>query len=301
MKHLAWRMGMVCLVVFLSAAQGMSAITFDAASSGTAGAVSSIAWSHTVGSGSSRMLVVAVATESNPTDRNATSVSFGLQSLTKVPGSRAVQYSSSTHNATELWYLQDPTVGTASITITLDGALSNGAECGAVSLFGVKQAAPEAVAIANAAGSGGTYSLAITTLTAGAWLVDVVNNGTGGSSFTATATGMTEQWDRNGGGQMAAAGSTREVAAAGTVINTWTTAGTSRKAHSVAAFAPAPTGGNQPPSVTITTPTAGSALASGSTVAVGANASDDGSVANVDFYLDGTLLGSDTTSDYTAT
>jgi hypothetical protein len=66
-----------------------AAITFDAASSATAANPSDVvSWSHTVGSGDNRMLVVEVAAERNA-DQFPTTVTFGLQSLTRVTGSSA--------------------------------------------------------------------------------------------------------------------------------------------------------------------------------------------------------------------
>ncbi|MCX6872497.1 MAG: alkaline phosphatase family protein [Verrucomicrobia bacterium] len=214
------------------------AITFDAASSAGAGAVALVSWSHPVGTGADRMLVVGVTTESAP-DALATSVTFGGQALTKVPSSRAVQGSPA--NATELWYLPAPNMGAGTITVNLSSAVSsgNGTSCGAVSLFGVKQGAPEVVKT-SATGSGTAYSLAITTLTDGAWLVDVVNNGAANASFTTVASGMTERWDSTGDAQMAGACATREVLTHGPVTDTWTSTGSGTKAQSIAAFAPAP-------------------------------------------------------------
>ena len=61
------------------------------------------------------------------------------------------------------------------------------------------------------------------------------------------------------------------------------------EAYSVAA------GGNSPPNVTVTNPTAGTVL-SGPSVALEAAASDsDGAIAKVDFYADGAMVGTDTT------
>ncbi len=273
-----------------------AAITFDAAASGgvTGGAgVTSVAWSHTVGLGANRMLVVGVTTEST-TDSAATGVTFGTQVFTKVTGSRAVQ--GTPFNTTELWFLAAPRVGAGMITVTLSPAVSSGsgAACGSVSLFGVAQSAPEAVAIADAAGSGGTYSLGITTLTNGAWLVDVVNNGDGAVTFTPTASGMVERWEQGGSVNMMAACATREVAVAGLTTDTWTTTGTSRKAQSIAAFAPAIPG---PPEIYISSPAA-SAMVSIANYTITAVAVDEGSVSKVRFFEDGILLGEDVTSPY---
>ncbi|WP_020519889.1 glycoside hydrolase family 6 protein [Catelliglobosispora koreensis] len=57
---------------------------------------------------------------------------------------------------------------------------------------------------------------------------------------------------------------------------------------------------NQLPSVSLTSPTAGASFAVGTAVPLGANASDsDGTVARVDFLVDGAVVASDTSSPYT--
>ena len=64
--------------------------------------------------------------------------------------------------------------------------------------------------------------------------------------------------------------------------------------------APSISGGNTLPSVSLTSPSSGSAFAAPATIAMGAAAADpDGSVVRVDFYAGSARLGSDTTSPYT--
>jgi len=63
-------------------------------------------------------------------------------------------------------------------------------------------------------------------------------------------------------------------------------------------------GGNTPPQVTLTSPTAGQSFAAGAAIPLAATASDPGgAVVRVDFRLDGatTVAGSDTTAPYTFT
>lgn len=61
----------------------------------------------------------------------------------------------------------------------------------------------------------------------------------------------------------------------------------------------APRAANAAPSVVLTAPGSGNAFASGSTIVLAADAHDpDGSVARVEFYADGVLLGRDTTAPY---
>jgi len=57
--------------------------------------------------------------------------------------------------------------------------------------------------------------------------------------------------------------------------------------------------GNTPPTVSITSPTNGSSYAQGTNVTITANASDaDGSVSQVEFFVNGLSIGTDTTSPY---
>lgn len=66
--------------------------------------------------------------------------------------------------------------------------------------------------------------------------------------------------------------------------------------------APAPAASNQPPTVSLTSPTAGASFAAPATIALTASATDaDGTIARVDFYNGFTLIGSDTTSPYSMT
>ncbi len=60
-------------------------------------------------------------------------------------------------------------------------------------------------------------------------------------------------------------------------------------------------GNNQPPSVTLTAPSAGATYTSPATMELGASASDsDGALNRVEFYRGSTLVGSDATAPYTA-
>src|SRR5581483_11083542 len=58
-------------------------------------------------------------------------------------------------------------------------------------------------------------------------------------------------------------------------------------------------GGNQAPTVSLTSPTAGQSFASGTAIPLAANASDpDGTINRVEFLVDGALVGPDTSSPY---
>ncbi|MGJ6964630.1 glycoside hydrolase family 6 protein [Streptosporangium sp. G11] len=55
---------------------------------------------------------------------------------------------------------------------------------------------------------------------------------------------------------------------------------------------------NQPPTVSLTSPASGSSHQAGAAVPLAATASDDGSVSKVEFYVDGALVNTDTSSPY---
>ncbi|MCX6876287.1 MAG: hypothetical protein NTW21_21140 [Verrucomicrobia bacterium] len=229
------------LMVAVAAGLGVApasraSITFDAASSASQGTGATIEWSHAVGTGTDRMLVVGITTESNP-DVTVTGAAFGAQALAPVAGARTFN-GATPANASDLWYLPAPAEGTNTISVTFSGTVSAGTVAGAVSLFGVVQGPPEAVTNYSAV-AGSTYSASLPPLTDGAWLVDAVNSGSAGATFT-PGPGQTRRW-YSGGSQHAGASSTRETrltTPASTATDTWTTSGTSRRALSVAAFAP---------------------------------------------------------------
>ena len=58
---------------------------------------------------------------------------------------------------------------------------------------------------------------------------------------------------------------------------------------------------NPPPSVSITSPSTGASFITGDVVNIAANASDNGSVTQVEFFVDGNLLSTDNSAPYTAT
>lgn len=129
-------------------------------------------WSHTVGAGTNRALLVACQErDTTSADTLISSITFGAQALTSL---RTDTMSSSDPARTSWWGLVSPTTGTSTITATFAGIVSQGG-CYAISLTGVNQTA-------MLAGSAGTVdttgssevSTSIANLTAGAWAFDTV-------------------------------------------------------------------------------------------------------------------------------
>lgn len=96
-------------------------IAFDAVSrSGTAWTTgqSSLTWSHTVGAGTNRALVVAVGTYS-ATARTVTGITYNGVALTKIDAQTAALEAN--NQSGELWVLAAPAVGTANVVVTFSG------------------------------------------------------------------------------------------------------------------------------------------------------------------------------------
>jgi hypothetical protein len=105
----------------------------DRSSSVTA-STASLSWSHTIGTGANRLLVVGVAI------RNANNVVSGVSY-----GGKALTFLQARNNhdaavRVEQWYLVAPPSGTANVTVTLSGSAK--VVGGAVSFTGANQVAP---------------------------------------------------------------------------------------------------------------------------------------------------------------
>ncbi|RKY05920.1 MAG: hypothetical protein DRP66_09830, partial [Planctomycetota bacterium] len=204
-------------------------IALDAVSSDKNNDVT-LTWSHTLGGGTNRVVVVGVGIEEGGVV--ISSVTFDGELMTLAPGSLQVEG----NNITAIYYILDadlPSAGSYDIVVTTDIGDSIGA--GAVSLENVKQAPPEAVT-GTTLGRGNTYiEKDITTLTDGAWIVDVAGSGTG-TSFTPG--GSQDGRFHINPSSSTVAGSTRHVQTAGTVTNSWTAGNDHRICLSMAAFAP---------------------------------------------------------------
>jgi hypothetical protein len=168
-------------------------ITFNAlSSSATGNKTNRISWSHGVGTGTNRLL--AVCTQARDTvagDVAVTTVTAKGFPLKKI---RADQRTSGAISIrTELWYLVNPDVGTQTITVTWQGALSDYGVGSATSYFGVNQVAP-IDAQAGRGSSGTTLSTVITTVANHALITDcAIGIASGGLTMRA---GQTTRVDR---------------------------------------------------------------------------------------------------------
>lgn len=161
------------------------AIAFDASSSKGYANSASYSWSHTVGSGSERILLVALSGTYNGTDYvTGGSVTYGGVAMTQL----IAQTFSPSNNCRSLYvyYLLAPAIGTANIVVTPTSSQELGGA--AVSYSGVKQSGfPDAHGGANSglSSSGANNFTLSSTVADNCWTVLViVNEGTNAVSQT---------------------------------------------------------------------------------------------------------------------
>ena len=230
---------LTALTVATTPTTASAAIAFDAASRAatTSTGRTTLSWSHAIGGGADRVLVVGVAIEdTSATDANIVSVTFNGTPLTAVPNSKRSGGGTGIIQ-TQLFYLLSASLGAAgsrTITVTTQGAV-DGIAAGAVSLTGVTQSAPQTAATNVDTSGADSISTSITSAVANSWIVDVVGSGNSGS-FTA-ASGQTERVDVAASG-MTGAMSTKALTSAGATTLGWTHSGANRLAHSLASLAP---------------------------------------------------------------
>ncbi len=218
---------------------GPAALTFDAAGNGApADNVSSLTWSHTVGTGSNQYLLVCLANrDNNATPVKATSVTYRGTPLTRIRTDNATVADSF---VTELWGLPAPTTGTGNIVATLSGGVvwTAGAS---ISVSGVDQAAPiDAQGGANSTTDSANLAVTITTVAANAWLADcAAGGGNAGLTVGAGQTVRANQLDPNaldGAGMSTVNGK----ATPGAEVMDWTQSPAHRWAISAVSLKPAP-------------------------------------------------------------
>jgi hypothetical protein len=224
-------------------------IEFDATSSFSSSVWSNtLSWSHTIGSGNNRVLVIAAASGDNlAMSQVINSVTYNGVNMTKVPASSK----SRGYIKADLYYMLEANLpsspGTYTVSITYNGTVSSRVG-GAVSLRNVKQQVPEAV-VTNSLASATAISTNINTLSNGAWIVDAAGLSKNGSFSTSTSA---KRWNQSSGIHTGA-GSTTVAASAGSNTISWNFSGNSgTMLHSLAAFAPAQTAAPATNPLTIT-------------------------------------------------
>jgi hypothetical protein len=215
------------------------AIVHDAASFGSGINVSSINWSHTIGGGTNRLLVVGVSTFDAFGGGVVTGVTYN--GVPMIAGPSIAQVVSATLRAT-LWYLLGaslPVAGAYSVVASFSGPGFTQAVGGAESVTGAAQAAPEATATGSSALPSSSYSTNLTTVSSNAW---VFNDVCAGSPSLVNPGGtLVERWDCVCGTVTGGSGNTLAAGPPGvkTMLGTFVTAPVGGWAHALAAWAEA--------------------------------------------------------------
>jgi hypothetical protein len=182
-------------------------VAFDAVSSANGTTVNNYNISHTIGSGSDRLLTVGACTEdsgtTNPGDTPLSTVTYNGVSCTL--SAEAIVRSGATAGAGTAYMLEVdlPSTGSYTVTVTHSGAI-NEYNSGAISWDDIAQQAPEVTGTQTTT-SGTTIQQSVTTVTDGAILFTFASHGNGGTSTpdagderfdlsqsSATGTGYTE-------------------------------------------------------------------------------------------------------------
>ncbi len=203
-------LGILALLSVCAAGPAFGAIAVDASSSASGNATAGLTWSHAVGTGPDRLLVVGV---SNSGNTRVTDVTYGGTRLTRV-----VQRVGGGGNVrASIWILVAPPSGTADVGVALNGPEDVAAA--AVSFTGVEQGNPVGSFLAAA----GTSLNASVTLAGapGEVVVDTVA-AEGDALSIAPGAGQAELWNLGtgtGGNDILGGGSTEP--GAGSVTMSW--------------------------------------------------------------------------------
>ena len=216
-----------------SSAGAPQGITFDAVSTYKANSITSLTWSHTVGTGSNKLLVVGISFWANP-EKLINSVTYNGVPLTK---SGSV-WGGSGGETVHIWYLVNPPTGTANIVINFSAAASPVA--GATSWFGVNQTTPLGTFISAFNAAGNTLATVNVTSAANEVVHDVVSYGKQTTPSHTIGAGQTQKWsDATSDGNYASGAGSTELGAS-TVTMSWTFGATYRWAIGAVNIKPAP-------------------------------------------------------------
>lgn len=171
----------------------MPNVLFDAVGPSAAGAAAaasaSLTWSHTVGAGANRLLVVDVAVGASGDTGITLGVTFNGVPMTSVA---KVHSNNSNQGYVERFQLVAPATGTFNVVVTVTGGTPD-LEGGSVSCSDVNQTTP-LQNIVTAFGSSATPSIAVTSAVGNMVIDAVVNGGAIASSL------QTSRWIQNQNG-----------------------------------------------------------------------------------------------------
>src|SRR5438445_1905879 len=165
--------------------------------------------SFTVGTGANRLLIVGGTVDNSA----ITGVTYGGTALTQA-------VADTLKPLTSIWYLVNPTSGTASVVVT--STASKGAVIGVISFTGVDQTTPVPTTAKNdnAGGTTSPATVSITNANANAWVMDVAGSSNGGGLTNGAST--TQQWSIAGSANSGASSRKGPLSASTVTSFSWT-------------------------------------------------------------------------------
>ncbi len=227
------------LLVLATPASGRGPTGVDAAGAGASThSGRSLSWRHVLGAGPNRVLVVGITTVDNqPRDPRPT-VTFNGIAMQPVADAVALTNDGKPVLRTQLFYLLDaglPAAGTYDVSVSLGETVSE-LGGGSLSLAGLAQSAPEAVAANTSVRGAAGVATPLTVLTPRAWIVEAVGADID-AALSPDSADQSRQYAAEGR-RIAVAGSAARASQTGARTLAWTLGGAGRVAHVAAAFAP---------------------------------------------------------------
>lgn len=222
-------------------------IKLDAVAVSTDQTATPLTWTHVVGTGTNRMLVVMVALQ-DAFQPSATAVTYNGISMTKAVGEQGTNSPEVYFDEASVWLLPNPPAGSHTVSVTVSDITGEQDYGGAsVSLFGAIQSTTPDATGASTGTTVGSSTASLTTVASGAWMLGVMhfmNNGsTSGSITSAQTIRETLSLVTNIDGRLSAVDTNGPVAPGSNTISFTSTAGTGGTAYlySIAAVSIAPT------------------------------------------------------------
>ncbi len=213
--------------------QGVGSIAHDATTTNQGSGDRS--FSHTIGGGNNRLLVVGVTFEDSLADKVVNSVTYNGVTMTQVDWARAgTGYS----QYTAFYYLLEsdlPSSGSYTVNVDVSATPTRNVMVGVSSYENVNQALDDSCT----SNTGQPISCSITTIEDNSWVMSVVGNG-GGGDYTYSAGNERYELDGSASSSTGAGGDDIDTSA-GSFSVSWSHSGNVRQALVAAAFSPANT------------------------------------------------------------
>jgi hypothetical protein len=192
-----------------------TSIQYDYSNDATASSVSSVTFSHKIGTGTNKLLLVGVSWQISSGNPTISQVTYAGQVMTLIADITGT--TGTTH--TSIYGLLDNKLssGTANVIVTLNGGNAGGITVGSLSVFGADQTSLPSNAQTNSGSPSGTASVTITT-NSNSWIFETVSAYSGPTLNPTNS--QTQKWSQSDpSGQVTGAGGYNTQS--GTLTESW--------------------------------------------------------------------------------